>query len=196
MAYATIILAAGMSRRMGTPKALLDFDGLTALELVIETCTLSGAGAPIVVLGHDAATIRRTIPAEVRVVVNLDYERGQTSSLKAGLTALAPDVDGILLFPVDCPLVGPETIHLLSAASRPIAVPIYGGRRGHPARFSASILDEFRALEDSRPAHEVVRREPDRVEEVMVDDPGVVMRLNTPEDYTAALAAWRTRDRR
>ncbi|MBI2839492.1 MAG: nucleotidyltransferase family protein [Acidobacteria bacterium] len=195
MAYVPIILAAGESRRMGTPKALLDFGGRTCLDLVIESCMLSGAGAPIVVLGHEAATIRRTIPADVGVVINLDYERGQTSSLKAGLTAIPSDSDGILLFPVDCPLVRPETIRLLALTSRPIAVPVYGGRRGHPARFSSATLHELRALHDSQPAHVIVHRDPLRVEEVMVDDPGVVTRLNTPEQYVAALAAWRGRSR-
>jgi molybdenum cofactor cytidylyltransferase len=178
-----IILAAGESSRMGSAKALLEFGGHSCIQKILACCARSGAAEPVVVLGHLAEDIAVTIPKGVRVVVNEDYQRGQTSSLKTGLVALPPQSDGFLLFPVDVPLVHASTVDLLLTSDRPIAVPTHGGKRGHPARFRQSVGDEFLSLKDDEPAHLVVRQDPARVAEIAVDDPAVGMRLNLPEDY-------------
>lgn len=191
MSYTPIILAAGESRRMGTPKALLDFDGKTCLEIVLDTCRRSRAASPIVVLGFREADIRPYVPPGIIVIVNRAYQLGQTSSLKAGLGGLPQESEGILLLPVDCPLVRPATIDALLLATRPIVLPVYEGKRGHPALFQRRVVSELLALADEQPAHDVVRRDAARVAELSVDDPGVVLRLNTPEEYERALAAYR-----
>jgi molybdenum cofactor cytidylyltransferase len=192
-----LVLAAGDSLRMQRPKALLDFGGRTAIELVLGASREAGLAPAVVVLGRDAEAIRPRLPAGTRVVVNPDPGRGRTSSIRAGLEAIeaagAP-ADAFLLHPVDSPLVEAQTIARLVAESRDgaaIAVPVYEGRRGHPALFRRAVFAEFLALGDDEPAHRVVRRDPDRVREVPVEDEAVVRRLDTPEEYQAALAAWR-----
>lgn len=192
MSLTPIILAAGESKRMGRPKALLDFDGRTAIELILAACQSSTPSHPLVVLGYAAEEIRKALPAGIRSVVNPNYRRGQTSSLKRGLEALPERCSGFLIYPVDCPLVQAKTLDRLLSASFPICVPTFEGRRGHPAVIDRLLLDEFLALGDDEPAHVVLKREPKRVREVAVNDPGVVMKLNTPGDYETALRYFRS----
>lgn len=209
MIVTPIILAAGESRRMGTPKALLDFDGVTTLAMVLDTCLRSDAAMPILVLGHRESDVMAGIPAgvSVQIAVNAHYRMGQTSSLKAGLRALPRETDAFILFPVDVPLVRVSTVDALilagaaagatgpagaaKASERPIVVPTFRGRRGHPAFFHRTLVNEFLALGDDEPAHTVLHRDPVRVYEVPVEDEAIVMGLNTPEDYQAALTTYR-----
>jgi len=205
-----IILAAGESRRMGTPKALLDFDGVTSLAMVLDTCLRSDAAMPILVVGHKESEVMAGIPAgvTVQVAVNAHWPHGQTSSLKVGLRALPPEADAFLLYPIDVPLIRVSTVDalILAGASaavaappatpaqptrRPIVVPTWRGRRGHPAFFHRSLVSEFLALGDDEPAHLVLRVNPSRVFEVPVEDEAIVLGLNSPEEYRTALAAYR-----
>lgn len=193
MRFTPLILAAGESSRMGTPKALLDFDGLTCLDLVLRACRRPRCTAPLVVVGAAADRIRAALPAGTAVVDNPGFRHGQTSSLKTGLRSLPPDADGFLLFPVDFPLVRSETVDRILTTDGAIVIPLHAGRRGHPARFGAATVAEFLALGDDEPAHRVVRRDPDRVVEVPVDDEAVVMRMNTPAEYRDCLRIHRLR---
>ena len=186
-----LILAAGESRRLGSPKALLDFDGRPCLVRIIELCRRAGTAGPIVVLGHAAAEIGAVVPAGIETVIHPDYRRGQTSSLRAGLRRLPAAATGFLLYPVDHPLVRPETLKRLLATEGPIVVPVHDGRRGHPARFDRALVAEFLALGNDDPAHRVVRLDPDRVIEIPVDDPGVTLPMNTPAEYRACLERYR-----
>jgi molybdenum cofactor cytidylyltransferase len=191
MIITPVILAAGESSRMGIPKALLDFDGVSALDLILRTCRQSGAAAPIVILGASADRIRSTLPSGITTKTNADFRNGQTSSLKAGLRILPPEADGFLLFPVDLPLVRPATVERIGAAAGPIVVPVHAGRRGHPARFERTLVTEFLALADHQPAHQILRSDPGRVTEIDVEDPAVIRKMNTPEEYQDGLRAFR-----
>jgi len=173
---------------MGSAKALLEFGGQSSLKHILNCCERSGTADPIIVLGHQADDIAAAVPDGVQVVVNQDYRRGQTSTLKTGLMVLPSHVDGFLLFPVDVPLVQAGTIDLLLQNEMPIVIPTHGAKRGHPALCRRGIVDEFLALGDDEPAHLVIRKDPGRVAEIAVDDPAVVMRLNFPEDYQRWLA--------
>ncbi len=189
--FIPIILAAGESKRMGIPKALLDFGGTSCLELVMKTCLHSKAGKPIVVLGHEADRIRaRCDLTRATVAENKKYALGQTSSLLAGLSALPPEAKGFILFPVDHPLGRSRHLNrLIEAAAGPhkIVIPIHDGRRGHPVLFDRTLIAEFKLEE---PAYTVVRRDPARVLELSVDHPGVVTIMNTPEEYQKCKEAY------
>ncbi len=91
--YTPIILAAGASSRMGRPKALLDFDGISGLELVLNACRRQHVGHPIIVLGCAEREIRQLIPPDATIASNPDFMRGQTSSLRLGLSLLPKERD-------------------------------------------------------------------------------------------------------
>ena len=130
-----IILAGGDSSHLGYPKPLALFEGRTALELAVESC--SGWETPIVVLGHRAAEIRSHVPAGARMVINREWRKGQLSSLLAGLRAV-PRGAAFLLYPVDQPLLtGSLVMRLVRAFEKRgpgklIVMPRKAKRSGHP----------------------------------------------------------------
>jgi len=197
-----IILAAGASSRMGGPKALCDFDGRTCIELALDASHEATLTSPIVVLGFHAETIRRRVRfGDAAVVVNERAERGQTSSLKAGLRALPDQAEAFLMYPVDFPLVSAVELRLLLAAWRArssgqrIFIPSHDRRRGHPVLFDATLRDAFMQLADESPARAVVDASPDRVSYVDCEMPYVLADMDTPDDYARRLSAFRTRAR-
>ena len=192
-----ILLAAGRGSRLGQPKAALDLLGLTALERCV--AALRGGGADelrVVLAAGDEPGLAAAGRCGARPVFNRDPSRGQTSSLRAGLAAGPPPRSTWLLHTVDHPLLGDADVAALLEACAPpheIAVPVVGGRRGHPVAFSPAIAPEFLSLADDQPAHEVVRRYPARVRRVERDNPWLVADLDTPQDLDAVLDELRRR---
>ena len=179
-----IVLAAGKSERMGRPKALLPFQGRTFLENILDAVAHSSIGETIVVVGHHRAEIAAHVRVP-RLVFNPDYEQGMITSFQTGIRALAPDCVGAMLFLVDHPVVEAGTINTLAQNVAPnrIVVPTFNGKRGHPVLFGSKVLEEILALPPSQGANIVVRRDPGRVMELAVDAPGVLVDVDTPEDF-------------
>jgi molybdenum cofactor cytidylyltransferase len=185
---AGIILAAGESSRMGTPKALLDYRGETFVGRLVRV--LGASSQPVlVVLGYHADVIRKKVPANAHVVVNLEPGRGQLSSLQTGLAALPAEADGFAFIPVDSPAVESDTVAKLIQAfdqrdpSTLFVIPRQSGRRGHPVVAARSIAAEFLALPPTAEAREVVHAHVDRTEYVDVDDDGIFTDVDDPEAY-------------
>jgi len=186
---AGLILAAGESSRMGTPKATLTYRGRTFLELIVRTLREGGLDRMVVVLGHQAEDIQRQVEIEpAQVVINPDYRFGQTSSLQVGLRALmADDLEAVLLCLVDHPAVCGETVRRIVAAFRqcgaPVVVPTYHARRGHPVLLGRQVFDELLALDCQAGADSVVRKYRPQTQVVEVEDEGVVIDVDDPESY-------------
>ncbi len=186
---AGLILAAGESSRMGTPKATLAYRGHTFLELIVQTLREGGLERIVVVLGHQAEDIQQQVKLEAaQVVVNPDYRSGQTSSLQAGLRALiADDLEAVLLCLVDHPAVSAETVRRIVATFRqrgaPVVIPTYRGRRGHPALIGRQVFDELLELACDAGADSVVRRYRPATQLVEVEDEGIVTDVDDPEGY-------------
>ena len=185
---AGIILAAGASSRMGTPKALLDYRGETFVGRLVRV--LGASCEPvIVVLGYHAEVIRSHVPAEAKIVVNPDPSRGQLSSLQTALGALPADAQGFAFIPVDSPAVEADTVAKLARAfeqrdkSTLFVIPRQGGHRGHPVVAARSIAAEFLALPPTAEAREVVHARVDRTQYVDVDDAGIFTDVDDPETY-------------
>ena len=196
-----LILAAGASTRMGSPKALLDFDGKTCLELTLES--VRGLGTPVVVLGAAREEIQARVRlASVQIALNEEHERGETSSLKVGLACLAPSAAAFLLHPLDFPLVSAEEVSLLVGAflrnrdpNKSVFIPSYGMKRGHPVLFRRDMADELLALPDGAPVRTAINRRPQRICTVDCENAYVVMDMDTPGDYRKCLEAYRARAR-
>jgi len=194
---AGLILAAGESRRMGSPKALLRYREDTFLDTL--TALLARFCAPvIVVLGAHASEIRAASTRPAAFVVNPDYALGMTTSLQCGLRAVPPEADGVLFTLVDHPAAAAATVDALlgpmlgpmDPSRRPLVrVPRYRAKRGHPIWFSRELIPEFLALPAGGPARDVVAGHVDRTEYLDLDDPGIVADIDSPEDYRALTGA-------
>jgi molybdenum cofactor cytidylyltransferase len=180
-----IVLAAGKSERMGRPKALLEFHGRTFLDNILEAISRTPIEQTIVVVGHHRREIEEQNVRGASLVFNPDYEKGMVTSLQTGIRSLPPASIGAFLFLVDHPVVEPETIETLMqrAARNQIVQPTYQGRRGHPVFLGKDVLLEILALPSSRGADVVVRKDPGRIIEIPVNTPGILVDVDTPEEY-------------
>jgi molybdenum cofactor cytidylyltransferase len=190
---AGVILAAGESRRMGSPKALLRYRGQTFLDTLISLLA-PRCSTVIVVLGANANQIRDGLACDMTraatFVINPDYRTGQTSSMQCGLRAVPADAEGVLFTLADHPAVAASTIDALAAHPRPlIRVPRFEGRRGHPVWFSRALMAEFLALPAHGAARDVVYSHTQETEYLDVDDPGTVADIDDPAAYRELIGA-------
>src|SRR5262249_37486835 len=151
-----IVLAAGLSTRMGRPKPLLPLaDGDTFVTRIVRSFVESGVDDVVVVLGHEAdAVAARLIESGVpaRFVVNDAYRTGQLSSVLRGLNAIdRPGVRAMLMTLVDVPLVSPRTIRAVvdryRATHAPIVRPVRGNEHGHPVLVDRSLFSLLRSAD-------------------------------------------------
>jgi CTP:molybdopterin cytidylyltransferase MocA len=183
-----IILAAGESRRMGTPKALLPFRGRTFLDGLI--ARLEAHCHPvIVVLGHDAGRIRASLTPSVAVALNPDYPLGMLSSLQCGLRALDPQIHHAVFTLVDHPDPTDSTVHdVVHAPPAAVVIPRYHGTKGHPVRLSRTVIDELLALPPHAKPTDVLYRHLSATHFLDTDDPGVVDDVDDRAAYHELLA--------
>ena len=188
-----ILLAAGESSRMGQLKALLPWRGQTLLEHQVSALREGGADRVVVVLGHRADELRPLLQGKdgVSWTLNPDYLQGKTTSIKAGLSALdSSSVNDVLLLNVDQPRSAEDIGRILNqhrVHDYAVTVPEYRGKGGHPIVLSARLLPELSEIdEESQGIKAVVRRRPESVNRIPLDNPEILLDLNTPEDYRAA----------
>lgn len=184
-----VVLSAGASFRMGSPKALLTIDGRTFLEHVVGVLRTAGIREIVIVLGADAEVIRKSLPGlDEIMVVNEKWEQGQLSSIIAGLEAFPPrQPDGVLICPVDRPLMTPPLVTALVSAfvnsKEKIIVPVVHGRRGHPALFPRTRFEDLRNAPAAIGARYLLHQNPLDVIEVLTEEEGATINIDTPEEY-------------
>jgi len=187
-----IVLAAGRSSRMGRPKATLPLDGGdTFLTRIVRTFLDAGVDDVVIVVGHDAEAIvlnfsEAGLPA--RFVVNRQYDRGQLSSLVAGLGLVdRPGVAGVLVTLVDVPLVSAATVRAVIECYRrtqaPVVRPTSGARHGHPLLIARSLFDSLRAADPSAGAKPIVRAHASPAGDLEIADEGSFTDIDTEEEY-------------
>jgi molybdenum cofactor cytidylyltransferase len=194
-----ILLAAGLSSRMGAFKPLLPLAGTPLIQRVIDSLRHSGAiGDILVVTGHRTAEVEAALAgAGVSTVFNPDYERGEMlSSLRAGIAELSRRnvrPPGFVLAFADQPAVLSSTVHTLvrgfNAENPPVAIPEYAGKRGHPIILSMALANEIAALAPHETLRTVVHRHLAQAALIKVDDRSVLDDLDTPADFARAQAA-------
>jgi molybdenum cofactor cytidylyltransferase len=188
---AAVILSGGGSTRMGSPKALLPYQGRPFLDHLLEITKHPKIAVRRVVLGpHAEAIARETKLAAGEIVINDDWEKGQLSSIHAALRSLPSDVDGILLCLIDHPLISvdliTELIQAFYATNAAIVLPVFEGKRGHPVIFSASTFDELLAAPLQEGARAVVWAHAKDLVQVATTEEGCVLNLNDPETLARA----------
>jgi len=183
-----IVLAAGLSTRMGKVKPLLPWGDSMLLDKVIENASGSKLDGLRVVLGHEAETISGRIDfRDAEVIVNDDYQSGLSSSLRAGLRALPDDAGGAMFLLGDQPFVAHETIDLLITAFHrhccALLIPTYRGTRGNPVVLHSSIFKMVERISGDVGARVLFDGLQDRIEEIEVADRGILIDIDTVEHY-------------
>jgi molybdenum cofactor cytidylyltransferase len=183
---AAAILAAGESRRMGQPKALLPYRGKTFLGHLLDVTRHPRIGLQRVVLGAQPEEIFASVELDYSaVVLNPEWQKGQLSSIQAAVRSLPANMtEGLLVCPVDQPLISAELVALLiemfDSSGKPIALPTYQGKRGHPVIFRSSLYAELLAASPEIGARAVVWAHAADLLEVPTSEEGVVLNLNDP----------------
>jgi molybdenum cofactor cytidylyltransferase len=186
---AALVLAAGRSRRMAPLNKLLvkDRDGAPMVARVVDNALASRARPVVVVTGHDREGVEATLTGRpVRFVHADDYAAGLSASLKAGLAALPPDIDGVAVCLGDMPLVAGPLIDKLIAAfdpeeGRAIVMPTFRGKQGNPMLWSVEFLPEMMEITGDVGARHLAGKHADRVAEVEMADDAVLRDFDTPE---------------
>lgn len=184
----SIVLAAGESKRMGSPKMLLRFGEKTMLETVLEHVAGSIADGILVVLGANSGLLR-SLPGILGVsyCINEDYTSGMLSSVQCGFRNLPAYCDAVLVFQGDQPYILPAQVNLLIGEYRQggkgILIPTAGGKRGHPILIDMKYREEVFSLDSSKGLRQLTVIHSDDVAEVETGAAGILKDIDTPEDY-------------
>ncbi len=185
---AAVILSGGASRRMGSPKALLPYQGRPFLEHLLDVAKHPSIGVRRVVLGPDADIISSQVAlAADEIVINSDWQRGQLSSVQAAIRSLPAGTAGMLLCPVDHPLISSalvsDLIESFEKSHAAVVLPLFEGRRGHPVIFASRLYDELLNAPEDKGARAVVWAHANEICEVSTNEEGCVLNLNDPEAF-------------
>jgi molybdenum cofactor cytidylyltransferase len=192
---AAVVLAAGMSRRMGTPKQLLRLAGETILARTLRNVRASEVSEIVLVLGHAAYSVEKEISSEgMKVVRNQDYQQGMGSSLRAGLAAVDDGMSAALIVLGDQPFVRAETFNQLIAChqeSNPqITIPIYKGFRGNPVLLDRSVFAELQGLTGDIGCRAIFGNHTENIRKLAVDDIGILLDIDSQEEYQKLESAY------
>jgi CTP:molybdopterin cytidylyltransferase MocA len=187
----SIVLAAGMSTRMGQPKSLLDWGGEPLLAYQIKQLKEAGVDEVVVVLGYQADDIHRKIgKLPCRVMLNARYHAGRAGSLRIGAKAVNRDAEAIVILSVDQPRPATLIRKLLDShiATNAATRPSFDGHTGHPVVVSGRLREELmNATDENDGLKGVLRKHIGSLAELETDEL-CHLDINTPEDYAAALA--------
>ena len=184
-----VVLAAGRSRRMGAPKALLDVGGETFMAHAVGALLGGGCAGVIAVVGPDSdATADTARAAGAGVLVNPDADAQQIDSLRLAIQALLPGTEALIETPVDFPRIDENIVRSLidsfSDQPAPIVIPTYEGKHGHPTLFAHSVWPELLADPLPEGARTVVHAHRGDLREVPVANSGILFDVDTPDDYS------------
>lgn len=190
MQTAALIVAAGMSSRMGGFKPMLNIGSISVAQRIIATLHQAGVRKIVMVTGYNAVTLERHLAGNG--IIFLRNEHYQTTqmfdSVKLGFSYLQDKCDRVLFTPVDVPLFTAKTVQLLLETQADMACPEYQGQQGHPILLSTALLPKLLADCGEQGLRGAMERCGGKMALVPVDDPGTLHDADTPEDFSALLA--------
>lgn len=195
-----IVLAAGRSSRMGRNKLLLDLEGRPIVAHVVAEARAAGFTDIVIVTGHQAGKVKAALANEpVRIVEARHYGDGMAESLKAGIRALAPEIDAALILLGDMPQVSRHLMRALTRAYNPlegraIVLPVAEGKRGNPALFDRRFFPAMLALEGDIGARQIIAGNAELVAEVPAEPQEIFVDVDTPEAYRQVLESRESKD--
>lgn len=190
-----IFLAAGCSKRMGNTKLLLPIKQnlTTILELSLNNLIKSKVNEIIIVLGYKYNKISKVVirsfyqtHKNYKIIYNPDYKKGMSTSIKQGIQNINPESLGIMIVLSDQPFINPDIFDLLIDNfnnKKGIIVPVFNGQRGHPVIFSKSYIPELLLLEGDIGGREILKKYPDDILEVPVNDKNILIDIDDKIDY-------------
>jgi molybdenum cofactor cytidylyltransferase len=183
-----VILAAGESKRMGTPKMLLPFNGITMIESVTGNVTRSNVDKTLIVLGAEKESLLHL--AGIQSVVccyNDNYKEGMLSSVKCGFRNIPGGARAVMVFQGDQPLITPHVINSVIqeylSSDKGIVIPVYNNRRGHPVLIDNRYREEIEKLHSDKGLRSLAYKFPEDVLEVLTDEPGILRDFDTYSQY-------------
>ncbi len=184
---AAVVLAAGMSKRMGpTNKLLVDIGGETMVKRVVNAVLASQVDSVVVVTGHEHERVESALEGlDVSLVHNPGFEEGLASTLRRGVASLPVSVEAAMIVLGDMPKITHTHIDRLLAAyadsqSHDIYVPTYTGRRGNPVLFSRRYFAELASITGDVGGRDLLQTYVARLREVEMDDDAVLMDIDEP----------------
>lgn len=183
-----VILAAGLSTRMEKPKALLEIGQETFLERAIHVLKAGGCRYIVAVLNDQDAWPQRLADATgAAVVINDQQDSQQLDSLRLGMRALPEDWAAVMVLPVDVPLVSTDTVqalrHAFAERGAAVTVPFHNGVAGHPVLLARALEPDVLERHWDEGVRSLIMEHARDLCEVKVMDPGVLIDVDTPEDY-------------
>jgi CTP:molybdopterin cytidylyltransferase MocA len=184
-----IILAAGMSSRMGSFKPLLKIGQDTAIQRIIATLRKAGASPIVLVTGYQSERLEPHVAGlDVVCLRNEKFESSQMlDSIKIGLKYLEKRCGQALITPVDVPLFSEDTARELIALGADVAIPVFNGRNGHPMLVSVNLFPVIEAYGGERGMAGAIKAAGCTIRKIEVDDEGILLGMNTPDEYQEIL---------
>ncbi len=189
MPAGAVIVAAGLSSRMGNFKPMLNIGSISIAQRVVTTFQQAGVDNIVVVTGHNAFQLERHLSGNGIVFLrNERYASTQMfESAKIGLRYLKDKCDTLLFTPIDIPLFTCKTVELLLQSGAKLACPVCDGHTGHPILIAAELVDEILAYSGEEGMRGACAQCSEEMRQIQVTDRGILYDADTPEDYSSLL---------
>lgn len=186
---AGIILAAGASTRMGSPKALLKIGAKTFLQHIVEELQKANISEIVIVLGANAEKIQQEhLSLREKIIINHNWQQGQLSSLLAGINCIEKkNIDGVIVCPVDHPLISAklisEMMQTFYSSKKKIIIPVFNKQRGHPVIFAKELFEEIKNAPLEIGARGVLKNFSGEISDVSTKEQGILLNIDTKKKY-------------
>jgi molybdenum cofactor cytidylyltransferase len=181
-----VILAAGESSRLGYDKLSLPLGEKSVLEHTVSKFLIDSVSEIVIVTGKFVPECRSSIASsKVLWVNNTDYLLGMSSSIRKGIEHIHASADGVFITPADIPLFAESTVRLMmqTFVSSKIIIPTHHRRKGHPVLMSRNIAQQCLTIKSEKVLYDVINENQNAVELLPVEDEGIVLDIDTNEDY-------------